>query len=62
MSEIEKQMVVSEVNVLRELRHKNIVRYYERVVDKANSMIYIVMEYCEGGDLASVIKQLKKSG
>ena len=59
---MEKQMVVSEVNVLRELRHKNIVRYYERVVDKANSMIYIVMEYCEGGDLASVIKQLKKSG
>lgn len=49
MSEREKKQLVSEVNILRELKHPNIVRYYERVVDRNNGLIYIYMEYCEGG-------------
>lgn len=60
MTEKEKLQLVSEVNILRELRHPNIVRYYERYVDKEQSRIYIVMEYCEGGDLASLIKKCRK--
>lgn len=47
MSEKEKQQLVSEVNILRELRHPNIVRYYDRIIDKNKSAIYIIMEYCE---------------
>jgi len=61
LSQAAKQNLVLEVNLLRELRHDNIVRYYDRVVDKARSMLYIIMEYCEGGDLASYIKQMKSS-
>jgi len=57
MSEKEKQLVVSEVNILRELRHPNIVRYFDRVIDKTSAKIYIVMEYCEGGDLGQCIKR-----
>ena len=34
MSEKEKQMLVSEVNILRELSHPNIVKYYDRVIDR----------------------------
>ena len=30
MSEREKQQLVAEVNILRELTHSNIVRYYDR--------------------------------
>jgi len=30
MSEREKQQLVAEVNILRELNHPNIVKYYER--------------------------------
>jgi NIMA (never in mitosis gene a)-related kinase len=30
MSEKEKHMLVSEVNILREFRHANIVRYHDR--------------------------------
>lgn len=62
MREKEKQLVVSEVNILRELRHPFIVRYYDRIIDKAATKIYIVMEYCEGGDLGGLIKRCKKEG
>ncbi|XP_049612423.1 serine/threonine-protein kinase Nek2 [Syngnathus scovelli] len=55
MSESEKQMLVSEVNLLRGLKHPNIVRYYDRIVDRTNTTLCIIMEYCEGGDLASLI-------
>jgi len=56
MSEKEKQMLVSEVNILRELRHPNITRYYDRIIDKESAKLYIVMEYCAGGDLAQQIR------
>lgn len=49
MTEVEKQMLVSEVNLLRELKHPHIVRYYDRIIDRSNTTIYIVMEFCEGG-------------
>lgn len=55
MTEAEKQMLVSEVNLLRELRHPNIVRYHDRIIDRSSTTLYIVMEYCDGGDLASLI-------
>jgi len=61
LSEAAKQNLVLEVNLLRELRHDNIVRYYDRVVDKYRATLYIVMEYCEGGDLASYISKIKAS-
>uniref|UniRef100_A0A8C2REQ8 Serine/threonine-protein kinase Nek2 n=1 Tax=Capra hircus TaxID=9925 RepID=A0A8C2REQ8_CAPHI len=57
MTETEKQMLVSEVNLLRELKHPNIVRYYDRIIDRTNTTLYIVMECCEGGDLAGVISK-----
>ena len=60
MSEKEKKMLVSEVNILRELNHPNIVRYYDRVIDRDHSKIFIVMEYCEGGDISKLIKSSRK--
>lgn len=41
-----------QVNILREFRHPHIVRYYDRVIARESRRLYIVMEYCEGGDLA----------
>jgi len=51
MSDKEKQQIVAEVNILRDLQHPNIVRYYDRCIDKKNLKLYIIMEYCEKGDL-----------
>ncbi len=50
----------TQVNILRELRHPFIVRYYDRIIDKAASKIYIVMEFCDGGDLSDIIRRCKK--
>lgn len=43
-------------NILEQLTtNPHIVRYHERFVDKPSSMLYILMEYCSGGDLSSLI-------
>lgn len=62
MTEKEKQQIVQEVNILQKLRHPHIVRYYDRIIDKEHTTLYIVMEYCEGGDLAAVIKKCRREG
>ncbi|WFD00766.1 hypothetical protein MYAM1_003518 [Malassezia yamatoensis] len=61
MSERDRKHIVSEVNILRTLRHENVVRYEERYVDTENGILYIVMELCEGGDLGSIIKRCRRT-
>lgn len=61
MSSREKQQLVSEVNILRELNHPNIVKYYDRIVDRKEATVYIIMEYCSGGDVGSFLKKSKKT-
>lgn len=62
MNQKERQQLVNEVNILRELDNEYIVRYKDRIIDKAKQRIYIVMEYCEHGDVARLIKQCRHSG
>ncbi|GAA6009188.1 hypothetical protein JCM10207_004299 [Rhodosporidiobolus poonsookiae] len=63
MDERDLKQLTEEVNILEQLgTNDNIVRYYERFVDKPNNMLYILMEYCEGGDLAGVIQRCRKTG
>jgi len=61
MSDKEKSQLVNEVNLLRELRHQNIVAYHDRLIDRDRRIIYIIMEYCSGGDLSAMIKTRRKS-
>jgi calcium-dependent protein kinase len=49
---------IEELEILRRLDHPNIVRCYDLLQDSLHD--YIVMEYCEGGDLFSRINQLGK--
>ena len=46
---------------MRDLQHPNIVRFYDRCIDKRSLKLYIVMEYCEGGDLLQIIKRSIKT-
>ncbi|KAF8579264.1 kinase-like protein [Ramaria rubella] len=56
MTERDRKQIVAEVNILKDLCHENIVRYHDRYVDRDNGILYILMEYCGGGDLGTVIK------
>ena len=57
MSDKEKQMLCDEVNILRGLNHPNIVRFHDRIIDHWQRRIYIIQEYCDGGDLATYVKK-----
>ncbi len=47
-------------NILKDLHHDHIVRYHDRHVDRDAGILYILMEYCGGGDLSNIIKQAVK--
>ncbi|XP_065108489.1 serine/threonine-protein kinase Nek5 isoform X2 [Paramisgurnus dabryanus] len=46
-----------EVIVLSKMRHPNIVRFYKSFYDRNH--LYILMEYCDAGDLMNTIKMQK---
>ena len=61
MTSQERNHIISELRILRELDHPHIVKYYRHDHIPEKKMIHIYMEYCEGGDLAKVIKNFRAS-
>lgn len=41
---------------MRALVHRNVVRYLDRVVCRRRQLLFILMEYCDLGDLAGLIQ------
>lgn len=60
LGEKEIEASIGEANLLKSLNHPNIVQYRHSYLEKR--VLIIVMEYCECGDLATVIKKKKESG
>lgn len=60
MKNEEKDRIEKEINIMKSLQHKNIIKLYDVVYD--DSSINIVMEYCEFGDLSTFLssKPLKE--
>jgi serine/threonine-protein kinase ULK2 len=48
-------LLKSEIKILKELKHPNILRCYDVITTSNN--IYIITEYCEGGDLGTILEQ-----
>lgn len=59
MNTHERMQTISELRILRELNHPNIVKYYSHEHFQEKKLIHIYMEYCDGGDLAHCIKKFK---
>jgi len=60
MTEKEKDEAMREVEVLAKMQHPYIVAYKESFEYDKN--LYIVMDYCEGGDLYTVIREHAQKG
>ncbi|RNJ57240.1 Protein kinase C signaling pathway involved MAPKK protein [Verticillium nonalfalfae] len=57
-----KKQIVRELNFNKGCASEHICRYYGAFVDPATATISIAMEYCEGGSLDSIYKEVKKLG
>ena len=53
--------ITLQAKLLSQLRHPNIVAYRESFQDE-KGFLYIVMNFCEGGDLYSKLKEQSKEG
>ena len=58
MSKTEADAIIGEISILKKLKHDFIVEMKDFNWD--SNFIYIVMEYCGGGDLSEYIKSHKK--
>jgi len=54
----ELKAILDEIAIIKELDHPNIVKYYETYQN--DEFLYIVMEYCPGGDLFDLITKNSK--
>ena len=54
-----KKYLDNEIKILRELNHPHICRFYDILA--TNSNYYLIMEYCNGGDLTKNLERYKKT-
>lgn len=55
MTKKEREEALNEINILKRLSHPYIVTYIDSFEQNGN--LYIVMEYCDGGDLYTRIQK-----
>ena len=58
MNEKDQQKALQEASLMKNLKHPNIVEFHESFIE--DGLLYIIMEYCEEGDLSHHIKRNKK--
>lgn len=61
MSRKEEKQLSSEFEILQNLNHPNIVQVYGYEKLTEEQMLYIYMEYCDGGDISEIIKRYRES-
>lgn len=57
-----KKQIVRELNFNKDCASDHICKYYGAFMDKSTGTISIAMEFCEGGSLDSIYKEVKKLG
>ncbi|XP_042334466.1 serine/threonine-protein kinase Nek3-like isoform X2 [Sceloporus undulatus] len=56
----DKEAVLREVAILRQLRHPHVVACHDHFLDSGGSYVFIVQEYCDGGSLEEHIRGQSK--
>ena len=51
------ESLASEIAVLQRVNHPHIVNLYETIKRPEKSRIYLVLEYCSGGDLSRYVQE-----
>lgn len=59
INDYEKEKVLSEIKILKELNHPNIVKVYEAYCEDDTEFCFIVFEWMEGGELFERIESNK---
>ena len=62
LGESDRRLAEQEVRLLRGLDHRNIVKFHDSIGLSGGSVIGLVMQYCEGGDLRHVIRNQAREG
>ncbi|ONL96437.1 Serine/threonine-protein kinase ATG1c [Zea mays] len=53
-----RESLLSEVDILRRIRHDNVIALHDSVKDHGS--IYLILEYCRGGDLHAYLQRHKR--
>lgn len=62
LGDSDRRLAEQEVRLLRGLNHRNIVKFHDSIGLSGGSVIGLVMQYCEGGDLRHVIRNQAREG
>ncbi|GAM39197.1 hypothetical protein TCE0_034r10540 [Talaromyces pinophilus] len=57
-----KKQIIRELNFNKDCASEHICRYYGAFMDKTSGTISIAMEFCEGGSLDSIYREVRKLG
>ena len=60
LSEKEREISLNEIRIIASLSHQNIISYKESFLDESSKTLNIVMEYADGGDIETKIKENKQ--
>ena len=55
------QNTLNEIRIICSIDHPNVVKYYDAFISNDNSLLFVVMEYLEGGDLSDRLSCLSKN-
>ena len=59
MSEIQRNLIINEIKIMKKLNHFNVIKYIDFIHDKKNYFYFIIMEYANKGDLSNIIFEKK---
>jgi len=58
-SEQTKRYLAQEVKIMKELQHSSVIKLYEATLNETGRSLYVVMEFCEYGNLDAFLRDIR---